>query len=523
MEKYCDFHRDLNEPIKLSDYEKLMDECVNLLDEINDIFIITSDIFFDSNVKRLINNKTFNDLFSLFSTIKDKDKLITEIFSNKMSNSDEIYKFVKTNSDKENLESNTFIKNISKLDKIIDSNCLLSFKNEKINSLNFKKKYEVEVFGEFILSRFYENINKNNAFIELGCGKSHLYQHLNSVKNDLIYIGIDKQSELIDKTEDTNKDNNLLVIDAFVDQHNFRDIDCELISPFIQEKLKNTNITKYEKTLIGLHSCGNLTSDGLRIYSNQNSNIDNIAIIGCCLNLLTEHISSKVKESEKFEFYLNNLGTNKNGNSLDDTLVYDEQLTYGFPLSNYTQKKEFFLGRAIRNAGMQSQNIFIDKTQRENLDKLYYRSIFQKFLDDYNNDLRFSYGFFGKIKIKKFKDYSEYSNAILANILKKKSNEENIIKLIENLKNCDLINNYENKITSNLKQINILFDAKSFFICYYIIRIKFAYIIEVIVALDRLIFLYENGLKNSFIYKIFDKSFSERNLLVFSSKKSFEL
>ena len=51
-----------------------------------------------------------------------------------------------------------------------------------------------------------------------------------------------------------------------------------------------------------------------------------------------------------------------------------------------------------------------------------------------------------------------------------------------------------------------------------LIRIKFAKIVEYIIALDRIIFLMEKGINNVKLIRIFNNHISPRNLLIFASK-----
>ena len=52
-----------------------------------------------------------------------------------------------------------------------------------------------------------------------------------------------------------------------------------------------------------------------------------------------------------------------------------------------------------------------------------------------------------------------------------------------------------------------------------LIRIKFAKIVEYIVALDRVVFLIEKGINNVKLIRIFNNHISPRNLLIFASKE----
>ena len=51
------------------------------------------------------------------------------------------------------------------------------------------------------------------------------------------------------------------------------------------------------------------------------------------------------------------------------------------------------------------------------------------------------------------------------------------------------------------------------------IRMKFAKLVEYIIALDRIIYLIENGIEKVKLVKIFNEIISTRNILIYASKK----
>ena len=87
----------------------------------------------------------------------------------------------------------------------------------------------------------------------------------------------------------------------------------------------------------------------------------------------------------------------------------------------------------------------------------------------------------------------------------------NIIAKIENL-----IKNI-NDISEKFYEKNKFLIGKHYALN--LIRIKFAKIVEYIVALDRVIFLIEKGINNVKLIRIFNNHISPRNLLIYASKE----
>ena len=178
-------------------------------------------------------------------------------------------------------------------------------KNEKQKQIRMKNKkcYEVDVLSRYMINIFNKNNIKN--LIELGCGKSYLTNNI-LIQEDMVYIGIDKQDHLIQKSEKLNTKNNIFLINEIVDFENFNriflsQIKENLFTEKFQEKFKNDKISLMELNefkdkpfnenimLFGLHSCGNLTSDSIKIFV-KNNVLTHLVIVGCCLNLLIEYI-----------------------------------------------------------------------------------------------------------------------------------------------------------------------------------------------------------------------------------------
>ena len=178
-------------------------------------------------------------------------------------------------------------------------------------------------------------------------------------------------------------------------------------------------------------------------------------------------------------------------------------------MSDYIKKnyKNIFFGKDIRNAAMLN-NIENAPYDSISTHKNFFRALLQKFLEENLNEYANIYGL-GKNKYNDKYTFTEYVKDFLIQI-KNREKDEKILEKIEKLINdVDIVGNKfyeENKfLLSKHYALNL-------------IRIKFAKIVEYIVALDRVIFLLEKGINNVKLIRIFNNHISPRNLLIYASK-----
>jgi hypothetical protein len=341
----------------------------------------------------------------------------------------------------------------------------------------------------------------------MGCGKSYLTDYI-ILDDSMTYIGIDKKDDLIEKIK-KNKDNEYH-LNYFVTIDNFP----ELYDQLIEDKINNDG----NKLLFGLHSCGNLSTDSIRIFT-ENKCFNNLAIVGCCLNLLTEYVNDKVRNSDIFNFYMNNIGYDNKGNFLETTIKFEQPEKAGFPLSNYIANNyDIFLSRQVRNSSMQTfskKDKIINSTNNIYLKKIYFRSLLQVFLEKHFPEMKNIYGF-GKVDIKEEETFFNYVEKIFKNIDKiiKKSDSDVFKKCKDKYNKMDRIE-LENMINEFVKEFE---EYEDILWAMYVIRPVFAKIIEIIIALDRVIYLKENSIQNVRLIKVFDENISVRNLLIYASK-----
>lgn len=481
-------------------YKKHLEECINIYKQVHHIMLISlNDVFMNDQFNLLKNDELIKDTIDILT---QNEYNLDKILNSNLSSSKE----------------NKFIKLSFELDKVINSPIIEKYSSETTtitkNKIKVKKKksYEVDILSTYMVD-ILESNNINNI-IEMGCGKSYLTDSI-LLNDSMIYFGIDKKDDLIEKSKKSKtKKENSIVLNYNVTNDNYKYLYESDIEPLLKSP-------KDKVLLFGLHSCGNLTSNTLKMFV-DNSCFTHIVIIGCCLNLLMEYITPETKESDLFKLYIQSIGYDNKGNFLEQSLLYEYNFSsIGFPLSRYIieEHPRIFLGRTARNSAMQNspknEDKIINVKQNISYKKLFYRTLLQAFFESNYEEMKLVYGF-GKMNINISDDFSIYLNVVFENIekilLKNNcdDNKDKYAKFCEfrNGINKDLINQFYSKWEI---YENIVWAV-------YIIRLKFAKLIEYLIALDRVIYLQENNVKNVKLVKIFEESMSVRNILIYASK-----
>lgn len=407
----------------------------------------------------------------------------------------------------------------------------------------------------------------------MGCGKSYLTDD-ELIKDEIVYFGIDKMDHLIHNSKLKTKEN-VYLINEIVDYENFNKIYEDQIKLKLSENkylikkdieikqenelLNNDNTNNHKIMLFGLHACGNLTSDSLKIFA-RNKVLTHLVMVGCCFNLLTEYISKETIDTKTYQDYINSIGYNNKGGYLESTLMYDWDFRkVGYPLSSHIREnyKDKFLGRAIRNIAMQNipkeKDYDINSSKNYKYKNLLFRTMLQCFFEVHFPELKYIYGY-DKLKLEIEDSFSFYVKNFLLRLeemindgelnIKGVSNDslnEKVKNLLKRIKYIPEENKSENKddliITSkdneedkkkDLKEEDEKIDLEEFYDYYknhenilwafFTLRVKFIKIVEYIVAIDRILYLFENGIHKIQLVKIFDGNRSPRNLLIYASK-----
>jgi hypothetical protein len=313
----------------------------------------------------------------------------------------------------EELIKNNLIINIGDIEAL-EGHFIKNIEKKKI--FKIKKEHEVKQLSDFIKKS--QSISYSEILFEIGCGKSYLTDALLSKDNNgLIYIGVDMKKNVIERAKQIYKKyKNVYLINSFIDFEQFD----EFYVKHVKNILISNNKLNKNIFLFGLHNCGNLTSNTLKIFL-QNSYFKSIAIIGCCLNLLNEYINPETKASKEFNDFYNSIGYDKNKNFLDKSLIFDLNNNVGYPLSDYIKNKykNIFFGKDIRNAAMLNniENAPFDSISTQ---KNFFRALLQKFLEDNLEEYSNIYGL-GKNKYVDKCSFGDYLKDFLIQIKSKEN------------------------------------------------------------------------------------------------------
>ncbi|XP_058053486.1 probable methyltransferase-like protein 25 [Anopheles bellator] len=213
--------------------------------------------------------------------------------------------------------------------------------------------------------------------------------------------------------------------------------------------------------LAGLHTCGNLGPNCLRLFD-QNPAFKAVCNVGCCYHLMKEEFVS---------------------DDLDNPINMSDNSGYGFPMSAHLRAHGFALGRNARN--LASESIERACRNRENpSDKLGYRALLQIVLLQYGQKTSLQVG---RLKSCGLIDYVRKAVRRLGLQEQVTITDEKLLEL-ETLFRCEL------------EQLKV----------FYLIRQQFAPVIETLILLDRLLFLRECGYERSYLVKLFEPVVSPR-------------
>ena len=488
----------LNIKKDLQKFYILLDKMIELYNKLQHLFLI--------NLNNVFKKKIYEEL--------SKDKLINDTIEILEKNKYDLNKLLKTPILEKEDERNLYVSLTKELNILLNDSSIeknkgvdsfqipLNMGKSKKSIFKVKKEHEVEQLSNFIETISNEKIE---TLLEMGCGKSYLTETLLNHNKNCLYIGIDMKENLIKKTNSINNKDNFYVLYSIVTLNNFQ--------KFYDEKIKEILISKKKKEknifLFGLHSCGNLTSDTLKVFIKYDC-FSHLTIVSCCMNLLTEFITPQSKSLKLFQNYYDTVGFTAKGDFLEKTCVFNYNFNeIGYPLSKYIVNvyPYLFLTRTARNSAMQNN------TETEDINsimykKFYFRTLLQAFFEEFIQELSFTYAF-GKIDLKENESFKDYLLKFFHEFDKNQNNSV-IQKKNELLKNLDSV--LEKFINEQKGKEKILWSVN-------MIRMKFAKLIEYIIALDRILYLIENGIENVKLVKIFNENISTRNILIYASRK----
>ncbi|XP_055390410.1 probable methyltransferase-like protein 25 [Condylostylus longicornis] len=374
--------------------------------------------------------------------------------------------------------------------------------------MNEKKLHEVEITSNFIANLIKSSDSEGVYIVDAGDGKGYLSSRM-ALQHQLKVLGIDCNET---NSEGATQRNRKLqrVWKGLVERENIISIGqkperrrakksqsstnktnhtsnasenykvvTEFISPksnfisMIKEQFKMDNEENINICLTGLHTCGNLAPTCLKIFKDQTC-IKYLCNIGCCYHLLNE------------EFCEDDFFVNKNISSKNKDL--------GFPLSNYLKESKLVLGRNARMLASQSVHRTFFNKELPDI-SLFYRSLLEEIIVAENPLLK---NLVQVGKIKKFTNFQHYFQ---------KCNE----KLNLNLSHlsAEYLSTIEKKYHNEQNKLNL----------FYFLRMCMAPIIESLILLDRLLFLYEENFNKTYLIKLFNPVISPRCYAIVSVKK----
>lgn len=559
-------------------YQEYIKKLYEFFNKIRSILQSHPSFYYQSNIKTINSNELLKDTVKIIHKL---DYSLEKIISNKE---------LESINPECHIDNNLYIRLSNEFhilcnSNLIDRSNILSNSEEskKIkNGFKNKKNYETSMLIEFLkkeLSLFKSDDHIN--LIEFGCGKIYQTQEILNQFDNISYYGIDKNEDLIRKIQKLKEDNEasinsndygnkdnyckeksnrkrkykginigksnkiysrINIFNYFVTENNF----SEIYNKEILSKSKNNS----KNILFGLHCCGNLTSDAMKIFVNCKF-IGKIYIIGCCLNLINEQVITSEKSisneeeiyKQSISIHFSSLGYDNKGNYLDETIFYKNNCeSIGYPISKYVMKESLkgnifsFLSRLSRFSAMNSLvedtnlnnsniNVYSNIYYKEKL----YKSMFEGLMD-HMEEFKYVKEYKGLL-ISSFKiDFSEeitfedYVNNIYKKFQSDTGKEK--LKVVNNrfssfdidqfLIKFEMINKAINEKTSvKLNElIEEMYKNKDYLIASYIIKMRFSKIVEYIIAVDRVLFLYENHCENIRLIKIFDSIYSQRNLMI---------
>ncbi|XP_049875124.1 probable methyltransferase-like protein 25 [Pectinophora gossypiella] len=346
--------------------------------------------------------------------------------------------------------------------------------------MNSKKSYEVQTMSGLVASL--HEVCGSSCCVEVGGGRGHLLTSLSlshgapslTVDCDETYVRaaadrarkISKQWHAIAKKIHNGTEER--VARHTGDLHRFAAAfvtsETDLAGVVRQSfpEYKDDGVTVL---LTGLHTCGNLGPDSLRIFTHQPTTAA-VFNVPCCYHLLTEQIDEGL-----FDVFQRNYG-GQNGMT-------------GFPMSEHL--KGLNLGRNARMLAAQSIDRVLHHRQLPNK-SLIYRALLQVIIKQHLPDAVLSEGKLKRIaKCETFQQYFKMADSILK------------LNIMDNLPE-KYLQELHKEMDGQWKKL----------VLFYLLRLCLAQVIESVILLDRLLYLCENGFDKVFLVKLFDPVLSPR-------------
>ncbi|XP_045499922.1 probable methyltransferase-like protein 25 [Colias croceus] len=342
-----------------------------------------------------------------------------------------------------------------------------------------KKSYEVQTMSKYVASL--HKACSTTHCIEAGGGKGNLLVAL-SLGYNIPSLTVDCDEKTLMNAETrvsiirkqwkaiakklNNGTEEIISGNINTDCHRFAKAFITKDTDFVQTVKQEFDCDIVNVLLTGLHTCGNLGPDSLRIFT-KSPNIGAVFNVPCCYHLLNEAVDVCMVDVFQREY----------GGHVDG---------YGFPMSEYL--RGFNIGRNARMLASQSIHRFVAQKTLPDI-SLLYRAVLQTI-------------------IKKQLPQASLSEKKLKGLSAKCNNFKDYCKMANEILQIGLFDTCQSE-TVNLTDENMDCQWKKI-VLFYMMRLCLAQVVESVILLDRLLFLYENGYNDAFIVKLFDPVLSPR-------------
>lgn len=358
-----------------------------------------------------------------------------------------------------------------------------------------KKQHEVFVMGNTVKSILRSEMCDVSQIIDFGSGKGYLPEHIALTSPSVRVVGLDKDQVNTHGGLQRNKLMERLWLPLFR-KHNEQRVECstaqtnhyfpltlELTSDHISETfvkdisgLTSEFITESNTMLIGLHSCGDLTSLLLQTFL-QCSSLKSIVSVGCCYHLITQ------KERTK-SFMIEGPHKEK---------LCDPGSVHAYPMSTYIDKAPLYFTRNALNLASQAPERMASRKSMPP-ENLFFRAVFQVLLQN---------------------EFEKYPACNVGHSASLASDFQTYCKLafqklrFGNDLTPELIESYIQRYSTGCCRRKVF--------VFHQLRTLLTRVIECVFLVDRLLFLSDRGVKGS-VSRLFDPIQSPRCYVLIANK-----
>lgn len=323
------------------------------------------------------------------------------------------------------------------------------------DNMNPKKIHEVAILAKHIDNSL--DKSQERVIIDAGSGLGYLSSWL-AFNYNFKVLGIDSRPLNSESAE-----NRLKKFAKKVKHLRMKSVNHKIHTEFIDERTNFQQLALEHfpdsidpsLTLTGLHTCGSLSNNCLKMFRNVDS-IRSLFNIGCCYNLLEPT---------------------------------------DFPMSRDGQQMSFQLSRNARMLAAYSADRVFANPDLSNVSKIFYRALLEKYLQEFHPEVKVTN--LGPIKATSFAEYVTNAQKAKLEMFEGHTIDE------------DVASSYYKDHLSRWNQMLI----------FYLFRMSFAAVIESVILMDKVLYLLESEeIRELRLVKLFDPVVSPRCYLIQASK-----